>query len=213
MNKISFLYQDLFGEKQLATFNSRLCEDDQSEDKPSEQLNLSNCMLSHVIWKEVPPFCNISCMQLMISYTSCNEGWYISELGVLKEGCECDNLSSYSIRPNASLLNLVSFNYMEMHFNYMDHYWNNCKYIIMHKIKETMENSHVPSLLRIKNLKEVCWHSHKEFSHRNKGRIKIKTNNQTKRDSAMHNTNQGFEGKKWWGKMLAYNSTNIEGGN
>ena len=134
-------------------------------------------------YKKEPPFCKISCMHFVTFYESCSEGWNISELCVLIEGCcECGNLSSHTIRPNASLLNLYYFNYIDMHFKYMAHYWNNCKYIIMHKIKETMESSHVPSLLRIKHLKEVYWHSYKEFYHRNKGRIKIKTNNQTKRN-------------------------------
>jgi hypothetical protein len=71
--------------------------------------------------------------------------------------CVCDNLSLYSIRPNALLLNLDYFNYVETHFKYMAHYLlKNCKYIIMHKLKVTMESSHMPSLLRIKHLKEAC---------------------------------------------------------
>jgi hypothetical protein len=49
LNKIYFFYQELFGEQPLATFNDKLCEDLQSEDKPFVQLKLKNYTFSHVI--------------------------------------------------------------------------------------------------------------------------------------------------------------------
>jgi hypothetical protein len=42
VNKIPFVYQELFGEQPLATFHDKLCEDDQSEDKPSAKPKLNN---------------------------------------------------------------------------------------------------------------------------------------------------------------------------
>ena len=33
----------------------------------------------------------------------------------------------------------------------------------MHKLEETMMNSHTFSLVKIKHLKEACWKSHKKF--------------------------------------------------
>ena len=54
----------------------------------------------------------------------------------------------------------------------------------MHKLEETTANSHMPSLLKIKHLKEACWHSTNYFPTGMKDGLTKKKENLTKRDTA-----------------------------